>query len=151
MFGLPNILVTPRSTLRGAWTDAEPASASVTCLSRFSASPRCVSSCRFCKHCIPSSARSWRRSRSGALPEPVAAAAALFGTNGDFAAGLNAWFDDRVGFRDLFIRAKNQIDYTLFDTSKKVWIGSDGWLFDRYPCGHSISTTPSWRSWKTVS
>jgi alginate O-acetyltransferase complex protein AlgJ len=59
----------------------------------------------------------------------------LTGTNGDFAAGLNNWFDDRVGFRDLFIRAKNQIDYTVFHTSKKVWIGSDGWLFDRYPAG----------------
>ena len=59
----------------------------------------------------------------------------LFGTNGDFAAGLNKWFDDRAGFRDLFIRAKNQIDYTLFDTSKKAWIGSDGWLFDRYAAG----------------
>ena len=56
----------------------------------------------------------------------------LTGANGDFATELNKWFDDRVGFRDLFIRAKNQIDYTLFDTSKKVWIGSDGWLFDRY-------------------
>ena len=62
----------------------------------------------------------------------------LLGTNGDFAAGLNAWFDDRAGFRDLFIRAKNQIDYTLFDTSKKVWIGSDGWLFDRYPAGFDL-------------
>ena len=55
----------------------------------------------------------------------------LTGTNGDFATRLNAWFDDRVGFRDLFIRAKNQIDYTLFRTSTKVWIGSDGWLFQR--------------------
>jgi hypothetical protein len=55
----------------------------------------------------------------------------LLGTNGDFAAGVNKWFDDRVGFRDLFIRSKNQIDYTLFRTSKKIYIGSDGWLF--YP------------------
>jgi hypothetical protein len=53
----------------------------------------------------------------------------IAGTNGDFAAGLNKWFDDRVGFRDLLIRSKNQIDYTLFHTSKKVHIGADGWLF----------------------
>ena len=53
----------------------------------------------------------------------------LAGTNGDFAAGLNKWFDDRVGFRDFLIRSKNQIDYTLFRTSKKVHIGADGWLF----------------------
>ena len=55
----------------------------------------------------------------------------LIGTNGDFAAGLNNWFDDRVGFRDLYIRTKNQIDYS-FGTSKKVWIGSNGWLFGRF-------------------
>jgi hypothetical protein len=55
----------------------------------------------------------------------------LLGTNGDFAVGLNKWFDDRVGFRALFIRTKNQIDYTLFHISKKVYVGSDGWLFPR--------------------
>jgi hypothetical protein len=53
----------------------------------------------------------------------------LMGVNGDFAAELNEWFDDRVGLRDLFIRAKNQIDFTVFHTSTKVWIGADGWLF----------------------
>src|SRR5439155_12444413 len=41
----------------------------------------------------------------------------LHGT-GDFAIGLNKWFDDRVGFRDLFIRTKNQIDYSIFSTSR---------------------------------
>lgn len=56
----------------------------------------------------------------------------LTGANGDFAAEFNTWFDDRVGFRDLLIRAKNQIDYSLFDTSKKVFIGANGWLFDRH-------------------
>ena len=56
----------------------------------------------------------------------------LTGANGDFAAEFNKWFDDRVGFRDLLIRAKNQIDYSLFDTSKKVFIGANGWLFDRH-------------------
>jgi len=48
-----------------------------------------------------------------------------------FASELNAWFDDRFGLRDLFIRLKNQIDYSVFDTSRKVYLGSDGWLFDR--------------------
>jgi alginate O-acetyltransferase complex protein AlgJ len=55
----------------------------------------------------------------------------LTGANGDFAAGLNNWFNDRVGFRDLLIRAKNQVDYSLFHTSKKVYIGINGWLFYR--------------------
>jgi hypothetical protein len=54
----------------------------------------------------------------------------LLGTTGDFVAALNSWFDDRVGFRDSFIRTKNQIDYTFFRTSKKVYIGVDGWLFN---------------------
>jgi len=56
----------------------------------------------------------------------------LTGANGDFASGLNTWFDDRSGFRDLLIRAKNQVDYSLFHTSKKVYIGADGWLFYRH-------------------
>ena len=54
----------------------------------------------------------------------------LLGTDGGFAIGLNKWFDDRVGFRDLFIRSKNHIDYTLFRTSRKIYIGHEGWLFD---------------------
>ena len=53
----------------------------------------------------------------------------LLGANGNFAQGLNAWFDDRVGFRDLFVRTKNQIDYSVFGTSRKVLIGAHGWLF----------------------
>jgi hypothetical protein len=63
------------------------------------------------------------------VPNPFPPLRLLMGVNGDFSAELNEWFDDRVGFRDLFIRTKNQIDYTVFDTSRKVWIGSDGWLF----------------------
>jgi hypothetical protein len=57
----------------------------------------------------------------------------LLRSNGDFADGLNKWFDDRVGFRDLFIRTKNQIDYSIFSTSRKVYVGSNGWLFERDP------------------
>jgi hypothetical protein len=57
----------------------------------------------------------------------------LLRANGEFADGLNKWFDDRVGFRDLFIRTKNQIDYSVFSTSRKVYVGSDGWLFERDP------------------
>lgn len=49
---------------------------------------------------------------------------------GDFAAQLNRWFDDHVGLRDLFIRTKNQIDYSIFHTSSKVYVGPNGWLFE---------------------
>src|SRR6202050_2241895 len=64
-------------------------------------------------------------------PSPFPSPSLLLGTTGEFATALNNWFDDRVGFRDLFIRTKNQIDYTFFRTSKKVYIGSNGWLFLR--------------------
>src|SRR5262245_21621978 len=47
------------------------------------------------------------------------------------ATDVNRWFDDRYGFRDLLIRTKNQIDYTLFRSSTRVAIGRDGWLFLR--------------------
>jgi SGNH hydrolase-like domain, acetyltransferase AlgX len=57
----------------------------------------------------------------------------LLRASGDFADGLNKWFDDRVGFRDVLIRTKNQIDYSVFSTSRKVYVGSDGWLFERDP------------------
>ncbi|MGA8400668.1 MAG: hypothetical protein WB697_12320 [Stellaceae bacterium] len=67
------------------------------------------------------------RRQLSAFPDP----ALLLKTDGGFAGGLNAWFDDRVGFRDLFIRTKNQIDYSLFHTSRKVYVGKHGWLFDR--------------------
>jgi len=65
------------------------------------------------------------RREPSSFPEPQL----LLGANGDFAAGLNDWFDDRVGFRDLFIRSKNQIDYSLFRTSRKVYVGRNGWFF----------------------
>jgi len=55
----------------------------------------------------------------------------LRNAGGEFAAQLNSWFDDRVGLRDLFIRAKNQIDYSVFHTSQKDYVGPNGWLFER--------------------
>ena len=64
-------------------------------------------------------------------PNPFPSPRLLLGTTGEFATALNNWFDDRVGFRDLLIRTKNQIDYTFFRTSKKVYVGAKGWLFLR--------------------
>jgi hypothetical protein len=48
-----------------------------------------------------------------------------------FADQLNAWFDDRIGFRDIFIRTKNQLDLTFFRVNRKVYLGSEEWLFQR--------------------
>ncbi|MBL6652810.1 MAG: hypothetical protein ISP49_14525 [Reyranella sp.] len=66
-------------------------------------------------------------------PHPFPSLRLLTRAHGDFAEGLNKWFDDRAAFRDLFIRTKNQIDYSVFSTSRRVIVGSDGWLFERDP------------------
>lgn len=44
---------------------------------------------------------------------------------------LDTWFNDNYGPRDLFIKLKTQIDYSVFSTSDKVHIGEDNWLFYR--------------------
>jgi hypothetical protein len=64
-------------------------------------------------------------------------------TSDELAAGVNAWFDDRIGFRDFFIRLKNQIDYSLFGTSTKVLIGRGGWLYRRSILDHKIAVERS--------
>jgi alginate O-acetyltransferase complex protein AlgJ len=137
MFGLPDILATPRSTLRGAWAVAgRHWQRNLSC-----AFLGFVALCLvvpFLQTLYPVFGTVVAPLQERRALSPLPPLRLITGTNGDFAAGLNKWFDDRVGFRALFIRAKNQIDYTVFDTSKKVWIGSDGWLFDRYPAGADL-------------
>jgi hypothetical protein len=72
------------------------------------------------------------------LPNPLPSPLLLLRGTDAFAVGLNKWFDDRVGLRDLFIRTKNQIDYSVFRTSRKVLVGSKGWLFDRGGAGLAL-------------
>ncbi len=76
-------------------------------------------------------------------PNPFPNLDLLLKVDGEFATQLNAWFDDRVGFRDLLIRGKNQIDYSFFSTSNKVYIGRDGWLFERQPADPLGHLTPA--------
>lgn len=52
-------------------------------------------------------------------------------SDGRISLKIHQWFDDHVGFRSLFIRVKNEIDYFIFNYSSKVFIGYDGWLFGR--------------------
>lgn len=47
-------------------------------------------------------------------------------------AVFEKWFADHVGFRNLMIRAKNEIDYRLFRSSSRVYFGSDDQLFGRH-------------------
>lgn len=48
-----------------------------------------------------------------------------------FVAEAQGWFQDHYGLRDILVRAKTQIDYSLFGVSDHVYIGPDGWLFYR--------------------
>jgi hypothetical protein len=62
-------------------------------------------------------------------PLPDFAAIVLHG-DGRLAVAINAWFDDRYGFRSFFVRLKHQLDYWAFRYSDKVIIGSRGWLYE---------------------
>lgn len=63
-------------------------------------------------------------------PLPDFAEIVLHG-DGRLATPINRWFDDRIGFRALFIRLYNQLDYSLFRHSARLYIGRDGTLFLR--------------------
>ena len=130
MFGLPDIFARRKSTFRGAWTAASrDMGRSLSFAFVGFAALYLVVPLLQTLYPVFGTIVAPLEERRALTPFPPLRL--LRGPNGGFAAALNTWFDDRVGFRDLFIRAKNQIDYTLFDTSKKVWIGSDGWLFNR--------------------
>jgi hypothetical protein len=137
MFGSPDIRATPRSTLRGAWAAAARHwQRNLSCaFLGFAALCLVVP---FLQTLYPVFGTVVAPLEERRTFSPLPPLRLITRTNGVFAARLNKWFDDRVGFRALFIRPKNQIDYTLFDTSKKVWVGSDGWLFDRYPEGTNL-------------
>jgi hypothetical protein len=55
--------------------------------------------------------------------------ASLLDRNSSFAREFEDYFNDNYGFRDLLIRTKNQLDYSLFHRSDKVLIGRGDWLF----------------------
>jgi hypothetical protein len=54
---------------------------------------------------------------------------ALFVEGAPFARQYDSYFNDSFGFRDFLIRAKNQLDYSIFGENDKVLVGRDGWLF----------------------
>ena len=45
--------------------------------------------------------------------------------------GWQFWFNDRYAGRNLLIRLKTQIDYSVFSYSDRIYIGRNGWLFYR--------------------
>jgi len=44
-------------------------------------------------------------------------------------AQVDRWFNDHFGFRAKLARANDNIEYTLLGNSRRVIVGSDGWLF----------------------
>jgi hypothetical protein len=52
----------------------------------------------------------------------------LFLEGADYSKAYEKYFNDQYGFRDLFIRLKNQADYSLFHRSDEVLLGKDNWM-----------------------
>ncbi|RZT08682.1 SGNH hydrolase-like domain-containing protein, acetyltransferase AlgX [Duganella sp. CF402] len=48
-----------------------------------------------------------------------------------FYSRFERWFSDHLGWRTLMIRAKNELDYRLFNSSTRVYFGADGELYGR--------------------
>jgi SGNH hydrolase-like domain, acetyltransferase AlgX len=137
MFGLPDKFAGRKSTLRGARTAASRDMGRSLSFAFLGFAALCLV-VPFLQTLYPVFGTIVAPLEERRAANPFPPLRRLLGTDGDFAAALNTWFDDRVGFRALFVRVKNQIDYTLFGTSRKVWIGSDGWLFDRFPAGFDL-------------
>lgn len=49
----------------------------------------------------------------------------------DYTAKLQTWFADHYGLREILIRSKTQIDYSVFGMSDRLHIGKRGWLYYR--------------------
>ncbi|MYN02383.1 hypothetical protein GTP41_09750 [Pseudoduganella sp. DS3] len=46
-------------------------------------------------------------------------------------AAFERWFSDNAGLRTIMVRSKNELDYQLFGSSRRVYYGSEGELFNR--------------------
>ena len=53
----------------------------------------------------------------------------LLANGGVYARKYEEYYNDNYGLRDLFIRLKNQLDFSVFRQSGKVVVGREGWLF----------------------
>ena len=63
----------------------------------------------------------------------------------NYLMGWQKWFNDRYAGRNLLIRLKTQLDYSLFSYSDRVYIGRDGWLFYRSVLDEERPALESWR------
>lgn len=46
----------------------------------------------------------------------------------EYCKSIEKWYNDRFAFRDLMIRTKNQINYSLLDYTPGIYIGKDGYM-----------------------
>ncbi|MBF0551900.1 MAG: hypothetical protein HQK60_15365 [Deltaproteobacteria bacterium] len=54
--------------------------------------------------------------------------AKLYSEGRQYAHKYGNYFDDNYGFRDILIRLKNQLDYSVFGLSDNLILGKDGWM-----------------------
>ncbi len=59
---------------------------------------------------------------------PDAPLAQIVTGDGSYCAGIESYFNDRFGLRDLLIRTKNQIQYSVFGITPGVYVGDDGYM-----------------------
>ena len=52
----------------------------------------------------------------------------LITEDGSYGTAIETYYNDKFGLRDLFIRTKNQIRYSVFNMTPGLYIGEDGYL-----------------------
>ena len=62
------------------------------------------------------------------VPPPALTWKQLARSDDALATGFEKYFNDRYGLRDLFVRAKHQLDFSLLGRADEVVIGKQGWL-----------------------
>ena len=56
----------------------------------------------------------------------------FFTDKGEYASGVNSFFDDNFYYRSTLIRSKNEILLHAFNVTKEVYLGEDGYMFYRW-------------------
>lgn len=59
---------------------------------------------------------------------PQVSIAQAFRDNGEYCKAVETTFNDNFGIRDLLIRCKNQINYSIFRYSPELYFGKDGYF-----------------------
>ncbi len=67
---------------------------------------------------------------SGVVPgfSPGKPVTSVLTDTGEYCKGFSDWFDSSFSLRDLYLRTKNQIKYSVFNTASDVYVGEEGYL-----------------------